>query len=776
MTTPALNHRIKLRPRDDTLHVTQNRTALATERDGFINGGPDRGLFVHQTRLLSRYRYLIDGKEWTPLALSNVEQHSWMGYYVALSPNADADPRFTILGPGGTLAQQPIELRLSRFVGDGMHEDVDVTNFTRRPVQLTLHLQVDADFADKDETKNPRQQIGNRTREWREAGGGAWELVYRYHAEHPFDHQGNVGTAHIDRAITLRFEHADSPPHFDERESVITFRIELAPHGLWHTCVHCTTEIDGAVLALQPGCRNFAGIHDEYDRRRSVFMSSSAQFATPESETLSSVVMATLQQAQRDLAALRLYDRDRGDDAWLPAAGLPIYLAVFGRDTLTTAWQASMLGSDLLRGTLPEMARLQGREVNDWRDEQPGKMVHQVDTGPLATLNFNPLARYYGSITTSGFYPVAVAELWHWSGDKESVRPFLDPALKALQWLETNAAPLGHGFYAYQSRSSQGVRNQGWKDSSDSMVYADGADVEPPIATCEEQGFVYLAKLHLSEVLWWLDEKDQAKKLYHEAEELKKRFNDAYWMEEAGCFAMGLDSAQRQITSVGSNSGHCIAAAIADKTLVERTADRLLAPDLFSGWGVRTLSSAHPAFNPYSYHLGSVWPVEQATFALGFMRYGLHTHVEKICRSQFEAAAIFEAYRLPELFSGHARDENQPFPSHYPGANSPQAWSASAVFCLLQSMLGLYPYAPLHLLLIDPHLPTWLPDITLRGLRVGQASTTIRFYRKPSGSSDYEILDKQGSLHVLRQPSPWSLTATFAERLVDGLKSLLPGK
>ncbi|MGH7958095.1 MAG: amylo-alpha-1,6-glucosidase, partial [Opitutaceae bacterium] len=291
-----------------------------------------------------------------------------------------------------------------------------------------------------------------------------------------------------------------------------------------------------------------------------------------------------------------------------------------------------------------------------------------------------------------------------------------------------------------------------------------------------EQGFVYLAKLHLSEVLWWLGEKEEAKRLHHAATELKQRFNEAFWMEDAGYLAMGLDEARRQITSIGSNAGHCLATGIVDKALVERTANRMLEPDLFSGWGVRTLSADHPAFNPYSYHLGSVWPVEQATFALGFMRYGLHEHVEKICRAQFDAAAVFDAYRLPELFSGHARDEQHPFPSHYPGANAPQAWSASCVFCLLQAMLGLYPYAPLHMLLLDPQLPAWLPEITLRGLRVGSAVVTIRFYRKPNGTSDYEILEKRSPLHVLRQPSPWSLTATFAERLVDALKSLLPGK
>lgn len=770
------NHRIRLRPRDDVLYVTQNRTTLATERDGFIEGGPDRGLFVHQTRLLSRYRYFINGQRWMPLALSNVEQHSWMGYYIALSPDADRNPRFVTLGPGGSLAQQPIEMRLSRTIGDGLHEDVDVTNFTQRPVAFTLQLAVDADFADVDETKEPRQQFGECTREWRAAGNRASELVFRYRAEHNYDHQGNTGTARIQRHLTLRIERADSTPSFDEKDGVISFSVELAPAKSWHACLLATAEIEGKTFAPLYGCRAFTGTHNEYDQRRKLFLNESTHFESIESETLTPVVIATLEQARRDLAALRLYDLDHGQRAWTVAAGLPIYLALFGRDTLTAAWQASIIGTEVMRGTLPEMERRQGREVNDWHDEQPGKMMHQADTGPLATLNFNPLAQYYGSITTSAFYPVAVSELWHWTGEKELVRPFVEPAFKALRWLDSDAAALGRGFFAYQTRSEQGVSNQAWKDSSDAIVYADGSQVQASIATCEEQGFVYLGKLHLSEVLWWLGEKDEAKRLYHEAGELKTRFNEAFWMEDEGTFAMGLDAQGRQITSVGSNPGHCLATAIADSALVQRAADRLLADDLFTGWGVRTLSSRHPAFNPYSYHRGSVWPVEQATFALGFMRYGLHEHVEKICRAQFDAAALFDAYRLPELFSGHQRDDEHPFPSHYPGANSPQAWSASAVFCLLQAMLGLYPYAPLNILLLDPHLPAWLPEITLRGLRVGEATTTIRFVRKPDGATDYTILDKHGWLNVLRQPSPWSLTATFAERLVDALKSLLPGK
>ncbi|HKO11400.1 MAG TPA: hypothetical protein VJV22_05495, partial [Acidobacteriaceae bacterium] len=314
------------------------------------------------------------------------------------------------------------------------------------------------------------------------------------------------------------------------------------------------------------------------------------------------------------------------------------------------------------------------------------------------------------------------------------------------------------------------------KDSGDAIVYEDGSQVSAPIATCEEQAFAYAAKLQISEVLWWLDEKDDARRRYREAEDLKKRFHEAFWMEDLGFYAMALDSEGKQVRSIASDPGHCITTGIIATECVARTADRLLAPDLFSGWGVRTLSSQHPAFNPYSYHRGSIWPVEQGTFALGMMRYGLHRHMHTICRAQFEAASLFDFYRPPEVFAGHQRDEDHPFPAMYPNANWPQAWSSSQLFTLLQAMLGIYPYAPLHLLVVDPVLPEWLPEIALRGLRVGTASIDLRFYRETDGSSSYEVLDKRGHLHVVRQPSPWSLKTHFAERLVDMLTSLLPGK
>ena len=761
---------IRLRPRPDTLYVSQNRTVLATERDGFIDEGREQGLFVHQTRLLSHYRILINGKKPVPVALSNVEQHSWLGYYILLPPDLKAGKPDEGSGLLEEMTQNALEMKISRFVSDGIHEDIDLTNFTQQPTSFQLTLEIDADFADVAETKGHRTQFGEITKRWIQRSDHKWQLELDYIAR---NEKSNEGSVEIHRGLTLQIDRSDSPPIYDINS--ITFSVELNPRQTWHACINMIPFIDGEQFIKPHTCGSLNFTH-EYDVRRIMFFSEATRFSTLESHTLSSVVIGALEQAKRDLVALRLYDLDLHDHAWITAAGLPIYVALFGRDTLTASMQSALASTSMMRGTLRVIADLQGKEVNDWRDEQPGRMLHEAHTGPLAMLNYNPRRRYYGSVTTSGFYPVIVSELWHWTGDKDLVAPLLKPAMDALKWLDQYADIDDDGFYEYQTHSIQGVKNQGWKDSGDAIVYEDGSQVNPPIATCEEQAFAFLAKLHLSEVLWWFDERELARRLYHEAQELKKRFNDSFWMEEEGFFAMALDPDKRQVKSIGSNAGHCLAAGIVHEDFVVQTAQRFMAEDLFTGWGIRTLSSQHPAYNPYSYHRGSVWPVEHGTFAVGFARYGLHDSLHLICNAQFNAASLFDFYRLPELFSGHQLDEDHPFPAMYPQANSPQAWSASTIFYFVQAMLGLYPYAPLKMLLVDPYLPSWLPEITLHDLQVGDAKVSIRFFRKEKGKSDYEILQKKGTLHVFRQPSPWSLTARFAERLKDALSSLLPGK
>jgi glycogen debranching enzyme len=752
------------------VYISRNRSVLATGRDGFVAGDPDHGFFVHQTRLLSRYRYLVDGELPVPNVLSTVDQHSWLGYYLAVAASARVEDPDTGSGQVPALSRRPLEIRVSRFLDDGLHEDIDVTNYGDEAVGFTLAIEIEADFADRAETR-VRQQHGTLNRTW---DAGHARLRFDYAAAHRYENQSERGAAAIQRSVSVEVRNPTSPPRCEGDQ--LQFAVTLEPHASWHACLVFTAEIDGQIARPTEPCPSFGEAHSSGDQLVFDALRDSTHFRSPGSTTLTSVVLGALDQASSDLAALRLFDLDTPPRSWTVAAGLPLYVALFGRDTLTTAWQAALWSPDLMHGSLAALAQLQGREMNDWRDEQPGKMLHEAHTGPLATLNYNPRQRSYSSITTSGLFAFMLAELWHWTGDKSLIRPLVEPALRAMHWLDRFGDLDGDGFYEYLTRSTMGPRNQAWKDSNDAIVYEDGRNVEAPIATCEEQGFIYVAKLHLSEVMWWLGEKSLARRLYKSAAELKSRFHDAFWMEEHGFYAMALDSEKRQVRSIGSNAGHCVAAAIVESSVVPQVVERLFAPDLFSGWGIRTLSDQHPRYNPYSYHLGSIWPVEHGTFALGFMRYGLFDRVHQIAKAQLEAAALFDFYSLPELFGGHPRDGAHPFPGIYPSANSPQAWSASMVFCLLQAMLGLYPYAPLALLLVDPHLPDWLPEITLENLRVGKASVTIRFWRKKDGRSTYRVLDLRGKLHVIRQATPWSLTTTFAERLHDSLASLLPGK
>ena len=708
----------RIRARADTLYLSHGRTVLATGRDGMVAPGSRHGLFVYETRLVSVLRYFINGEMPAANVLSNVEQHSFLAYYIAAAPGVDAGEPDRGSGMVPPESRQPLELRVARFAGDGLHEDLTLTNYAKEATRFTFAIEIEHDCSD----------VADLSR--------------------------NVD---IDRRVDLGFSRA---PRFDGNRAL--FELELEPHAVWRLCVDFAPWIDGKRMRPCHRCRSFAITNE----RQLMFLDEAAKIETRESGTLAAVVEGTLEQAKYDLAALRLYDLDVNPRAWTIAAGLPLYIAIYGRDTLTASWQAAILGTEMMTGTLDVLARLQGTRVDDWRDEQPGRMIHEAHTGPLSALNINPRARSYGSITTSGLYAFMVAELWHWCGDANVIAPFIEPALRALQWLDRER--LHDGLYTYQTNSKDGVKHQAWKDSPDAIVYPDGSPVEPPIATCEEQGFVHVAKLHFAEVLWTIGRRDEAKRMFEETLALKQRFHEAFWMEEEGFYALAIDADEKQVRSLTSNPVHCIATAIAADEHVPRVVERLFADDLFSGWGIRTLSSDHPSYNPYSYHLGSIWPVEHGTFALGLMRYGLHDRVQQIARAQFEAAALFDFYRLPELFGGHPRDAEHPFPAMYPNANSPQAWSASATFCLLQAMLGLYPYAPLNLLVVDPHLPDWLPEITIRNLRIGGAKVTIRFH-----GNSWDVMEKEGTLHVVQQPLPWSLTATWPERVGDLLRSLV---
>ena len=754
VTAPPDQGLVLLRIRSDTVLVSQGDTVLATGPDGMVGDDAKHGLYVHETRLLSLYRWLVGGRRPHPAGLSRVAQHRWLGYYIVGAPGEGVSKDDGV----HAAAQQTIEMRVARRVGEGMHEDIDLTNHTQTPVEFRLAFDVDGDFADIAEASVERKQHGKVHRRWRR-DANAHILELDYEAEHRFTHPDERGRARIHRTLELRIA-ADSPLRHKGRR--FWFDITLPPHGHWHACFAWSAVIEGSRLS-PPQC----GL-DPGPRPECLFLDEATRFASRESGTLAPVVIEALTQARQDLAALRLHRLDRNPHAWTISAGVPVFMGLFGRDSLVAAWQSAPLGPELLRGTLPTLAEKQGGEDNRWRDESPGRMLHEAHTGPLGALRYKPNERDYFEMSASALYPFAVAQLWQWTGDRRAVAPLIDPALRALQWLDREACS-PQGFYAIATRSPDGIRNQSWKDSDDALVDEDGRQVEPPIATCEEQGMVFAAKLAFADVLWAFDRKDEARRLAREAQELKKRFNAAYWCEDTAFFAMGLAPDGRVIRTLGSNALHCLATGIADDALAPRIVDRLFRPDLFSGWGIRTLSSENPAYNPFAYHRGTVWPVEHGPFAIGAYRYDCIDAVERVCKAMSEAAALFEFRRLPECFGGHQRDEAHPFPALYPAANVPQAWSASTMVTLLQAKLGLQPYAPYGVLFVDPHMPEWLPEVTLQGLRVGKAVTDLRFFRREDGSSGHEVLRLDGELDIREEPTPWALTASWGRDLDERL-------
>jgi glycogen debranching enzyme len=349
---------------------------------------------------------------------------------------------------------------------------------------------------------------------------------------------------------------------------------------------------------------------------------------------------------------------------------------------------------------------------------------------------------------------LGLSELWHWTGDDELLRRHVDTATLAMAWAQRYADRDGDGFLEYERRSPKGLRNQGWKDSDEAIRRPDGGPVEGPVATVEEQAFHFLALQRTAEILVALGDEDRAVSFLERADALRDRWHRAFWLPGQGFYALALDGSKDPVATIASNPGHALGAGIVPRDVARRVADRLLEPDLFSGWGVRSLSDRHPSYNPFAYHLGTVWPVEQATFALGFKRYGLDGHADRLAEAVLDAAVASADGRLPEVLTGHARDE-VPSPQPYPGATVPQAWSASAVVQLVQIMLGLYPFAPLGILaIVRPRLPAWLPELTLRRLRVGSATVDLRFERRGDGSAAWSVVRRRGRLLVVPAGPP----------------------
>jgi len=708
-----------LRVRPDLRYVANGWSTLVTDARGRIRGTGPQGFFVRNTRVLDRERVTVDGREPESFSTANVGAHAQLSY---------AELRY-----GETLPSQALYLTVERFLGTGLRTRLAVHSWAAQPTQVELTLAWSADFADSEEAeRGVREQCAPVDERW-DPATRELRLTYR----HP----------DLDRAVAIRVDSAGVPVTYLAGELSLTLPVE--PGRAASVDVLVEPVFDGQRMAAPPG--RYTETRDTAGRARAALDHELTRLRSTNLEVASAWATAV-----EDLSMLPL-GQPPGPAA--PIAGLPAYQELFGRDTLTASWQALLAGPTMLRDSLLLNSVHIGQKVDDWRDEQPGKLLHQVRYGPLSVLGINPFSRYYGDWATPLDFLVFLGQYLQWTGDRRTVRGLLPTARTVLLWLETYGDEDRDGFLEYRPRSPRGSRNQGWKDSDTAIVDEHGNNVDAPIASSELQGYHYSALRHAAFLFASFGEPATAARLVARAAALRRRFHAAYWMPDRGCYAMALGPDGRQVRSVGSNDGHLLASGIVPSRLAGRVTARLFAPDMFSGWGIRTLSANHPAYNPFSYHRGSVWPVEAATIGLGLARYGRTAELHRLAEATFAAAALFDDDRLPEVISGLPRDAEHPYPGVYPQACSPQAWSASSIVALVQALLVLRPFAPLRAIAIDPHLPDWLPDVRLLGVQVGGATFDLSVRRGRHGR--VHVRTRGDRVTVLRQPTLHSRLSGF---------------
>ena len=732
--------------RPDILYAWKGPSLLIVDTRGEC--GPDQplsGYYFREARFLGVSRLEINGKA------------PWRCEAAAINPDRldfnFVHPEIEEPGGGGTgqsgdeegtdsdgIPIRSLDLCVSYRVGIAdLTIVLELTNRSRQEIECELAWQVGADFADIQEAQSGKRE--QHAPISLSSDKGHVGLVYA-HPKLPY----RTRLFH-DQRWTLRGERLVSgltlaPQQTEE----LTFRIVPV------------TGVD------DPSPRDA----DEADAAHRAWRERFARVEIPRNTVAEDIIRRNV----RDIASFPLLDGP-SDERLALQAGMPLYPAYFGRDGVTAGWQAGFVDcGEALSATLIKLGRLQSDRFDDWRDEQPGRIPYQVRTGPLARLNVNPYAAYYADYASPLMFVISLANLWAWTGDRTQVERHWDTARRILDWARDHGDMDADGYLEYQTRSRKGTKNQGWKDSGDAIVYADGTPVPSPIATCELQGYWYTAQELMAILCYALGAREDARAYRASAASLKERFNRDWWVEEEQFYALALDPQKRPVGAVTSNVGHCVACGVIDRSRMPTVVGRMFAPDLFSGWGVRTLSSTHAFYNPLSYHRGTVWPVEQATIVFGLRRFGFDARAHDLAQAQFDLAQLYPDYRIPECIGGYAR-ASRPVPGAYPRANTPQLWNATAFPLIMQTLLGLVPIGAANTLVLDPALPVWAPEVILRDLRIGHAKVTLRFWRDQDGTSRWEVLHRQGTLHILRQPPPESLTATWGDRTTAVVESIL---
>lgn len=694
----------------DALVIRERDLFLLTDKNGEVPEGNmnGHGLYFADTRYLSTFEFsLADHK--SMVLLSTAE----LGYS---SEHVLTNYELTDLD-GREVPRATIQVHRTRVVEDALEETLRLDNYNNFPVHLDLQFRFAADFADIFVVRGFASERGGeaaRPAKWNEE---SLQISY-------------TGTDGRSRETTIRF--APNPWSVETTGEVaqVTFRELVAARG--HSVLSIVIAVDGRVEATRAASR-FALVSQEHEawKRDSTHIESDDSFFD-----------AVLGRSLSDVRMLWNHNLPGG----YPAAGTPWYDTLFGRDTAIVGLQMLWLKPAIARACLVALSRWQGQKFDAWRDEEPGKILHELRVGEMTQSGALPFSPYFGSIDSTPLFLLLAGEYFQWTNDLELLSQIEHHLRAGLRWLTDYGDTNHDGLIDYEKRSSKGLVNQGWKDSWDALMHADGSPLAPPITLVEVQAYAYAALDKLAPVFTALGDDEMARDLVQQATDLRERFNRAMWTPD-GFYALALDGEGRQAASIASNAGHALWGGIATVEQASSVARRMMEPDMFSGWGIRTLSAESPRFNPQGYHVGTVWPHDNSIIAMGFKRYGFDVELNLLATALLDAAKAFPYYRLPELFGGMARSgHDSPVP--YPVACQPQAWAAGAFPLVVQALLGLCPDAPnTRLRIVRPILPGWLRFVRVRGLRVGDAAVDL-YYERREGNTNVVIDGIRGHLDV----------------------------
>jgi glycogen debranching enzyme len=706
-----------------SVKINHGATFLVTDQQGSIPAGSpgEYGLYSADTRFLSRHELRVNGRRPDSVASVRLSFRHARWHMVADS----------ITGPDGDMREARVAITVDRVISlHQMHEDLSLHTYGRLPVTVLLEVALESDFADIFEV---------RYRSWqRRADMNTWwlgpnSLESRYHKE-DFVRRCLVRARSKVGGITYA-------------NGALRIPVDLVPGQEWSICLqYDLLTSDDEMPDLARECPFETATGDP------VGMARSWQTSVSHVEPADIRLQFAYERAIEDIAALRLHEQESSSDRWMPAAGLPWFMALFGRDSLLASMQAMVAQPAVALGTLENLARWQSDFDDPSRDAEPGKMPHELRVGEWAHFGYVPHRPYYGTADATPLYVLLLAEHFRWTGEARALARFKSTVERCLEWIDHYGDRDGDGFQEYAPRTPQGYRNQGWRDAHDGVLDEAGAFPELPHGTSEMQAYVYGAKTRIAALFDAWGDHSRAASLRSEAADLRRRFIEKFWLTDRGELAFLIDGRKRAVGTVVSDSGHCLWMGILDEERGRAAGKRLMQPDMFTGWGLRTLSDHHPSYDPHSYQRGSVWPHDSVIAAAGLRRYGLNDEAWTIVDGLLGAVMCFEDIQMPELFAGLPKSEFA-VPVPYRMANVPQAWAAGAVLHMVRILLGLEPDIPDRKIYIDPALPAWCSHLDLRRLRMGGQEVRLSVRRKADGTHSVDA-DARG-LEVVRGVPPW---------------------